>query len=276
MFVCRWHLPWDTKADLLSDFMSRLLRSGYNHAYRASILESVLTGYERQLQKASEPGGRSMHRLDSYRREERAKAKVAAKRVRSAGHVSQLLMRDTTSPLYKHAVNHHNSTVDLGMFDMRIATRHKDPLSRQICEGVPIKNATNPLLNSRSEFRQPKVTRVTMERNLGEAPMPTPAAGPRAAALQAPDPTVPASLPTTHQGPYRLRTRGGGRTPPHFLKNPRHRDGGHPPPQFQIRLLYWGTYPPPLIADQAYLLEDSQFHQDGFTCHYVLQIFQSV
>ena len=61
---CHQQIPWHRKADHLSKFMQRLQTSGYGHTYRAQILQSGLTGYEKMLQ-VEKQGGRPVNRPDS-------------------------------------------------------------------------------------------------------------------------------------------------------------------------------------------------------------------
>ena len=116
-------------------------------------------------------------------------------RVRSAGHVSQLLARDNNNALWKHSSLFHSGTCSPTNFPMKIVSRHCDPLSRQIAEGVHIKNSSRPLMNSRAEFRQPRVTRITMARSLGEVNGPTPRQ-----VLGQPQQQHAAQLDQAHQG----------------------------------------------------------------------------
>ena len=128
-------------------------------------------------------------------------------RCRSSGHVSQLLARDNNHALFKHSMLFHGGTCTPADFPMELVSRHKDPLTRQIAEGVYIKNSTRPLMNSRAEYRQPRVTRVMMARTLGEVEGPTP--------RQPLGPQPQVARDPTHQGPRHVtRRRGGGRTPP--------------------------------------------------------------
>ena len=49
----RTTLPWDTVADILTEFCLRLKWSWYNSAYRAEVIYSAVTGF----QEADGPGG---------------------------------------------------------------------------------------------------------------------------------------------------------------------------------------------------------------------------
>ena len=71
------------------------------------------------------------------------------------------------SPMWNHCVAEHQG--EKQSFKMKIVSTHLDPLSRLIKEGVVIsRDNTNLRMNSRSNFRQPKVTRSVRTRNLGE------------------------------------------------------------------------------------------------------------
>ena len=89
--------------------------------------------------------------------------------IRGKEHLSALQRKDPHSALWKHSAHIHGGTADSKSFSMKILTRHRDPLSRLIAEGVRI-NHLDPssILNSKSEFRQPKVSRVSLARSLPE------------------------------------------------------------------------------------------------------------
>ena len=64
-------LDWDSKAEMLSDFCSRMRDSGYGQKFRAQIIESVLRGWDKMLDE-QERGGRPVNRP---RQHEEAKRK---------------------------------------------------------------------------------------------------------------------------------------------------------------------------------------------------------
>ena len=141
-------------------------------------------------------------------------------RTRSSGHVYKLLAKDQGSPLWKHATLFHRGRCDINMFTMDIISIHRDPLTRQITEGVFIKNSEHPLMNSRAEYKQPRVTRVTMARNLGE-PTPPPNSASSNAATSQPrtQQANPEGGAQVHPGPPPRRVLRSGRgrgtpTPP--------------------------------------------------------------
>ena len=71
-------LPWEMKADILSEFSFSMMLSGYSEKVRCEIIQSVLTGYERQCDRADK-GITPLHRPRDYNREERKKKKLLAK-----------------------------------------------------------------------------------------------------------------------------------------------------------------------------------------------------
>jgi hypothetical protein len=88
---------------------------------------------------------------------------------RSAEHTQLLKARDSDSPLWKHCLEVHGGDMEAANFVMKLVSRHMDPLSRLITEGVLIKGASQgSLMNSRGEFRQSKVARVIITRTLGD------------------------------------------------------------------------------------------------------------
>ena len=71
-------LAWELKADILSEFSFSMMLSGYNEKIRCEIIQSVLTGYERQCDRADR-GITPLHRPRDYNREERRRKKLLAK-----------------------------------------------------------------------------------------------------------------------------------------------------------------------------------------------------
>ena len=64
--------------------------------------------------------------------------------------------------MFKHKTNDHgNENIK---FRMEITKRFRDPLTRQSNEAVRIsERRKNELLNSKSEFNQPPIARITIE-----------------------------------------------------------------------------------------------------------------
>ena len=52
-------------------------------------------------------------------------------------------------------------------FSVRVVGSYKDPLSRQVAEGVLITNTKTKVLNSKSEIRQPPIVRLRREVGMG-------------------------------------------------------------------------------------------------------------
>ena len=94
---CSETLDWAIPAAHLTDLMRCLQRSGYDHKYRISILSAALTGFRKQQTAAAQPGGRPLHRPDTWQKEERAKRKTAAKTswYRAGGYSSVLFVPPT-------------------------------------------------------------------------------------------------------------------------------------------------------------------------------------
>ena len=85
-------------------------------------------------------------------------------RIRGDEHLAALKKQKNDSVLFKHKENEH--TNEEMRISMRITKRFKDPLSRQGNEAVRISSRSKTdLLNSKSEFHHPPITRVTVEKN---------------------------------------------------------------------------------------------------------------
>ena len=135
---------------------------------------------------------------------------------RSQEHWDLLKSKHRSSALWKHCALVHGGD-NTTPWTMDLISRHRDPLGRMIREGVEISDMDpGSMLNSRAEWRQPKVARVILARTLppgAKLPAPSPAAGPAAAPTPPPPtpsasggtapPAPPASNVTTRQ----LRTR---------------------------------------------------------------------
>ena len=87
---------------------------------------------------------------------------------RTKEHLSGFATKKEDNPMLKHQSNFHPG-VDPN-YSMRVLQVFKDPLTRQVNEGVRINNNRSTpgyLMNSKSEFRQGEVARVTVTRGLG-------------------------------------------------------------------------------------------------------------
>ena len=71
-------LAWEIKADILSEFSFSMMLSSYSEKVRCEIIQSVLTGYERQCDRADR-GITPLHRPRDYNKEERRNKKLLAK-----------------------------------------------------------------------------------------------------------------------------------------------------------------------------------------------------
>ena len=84
-------------------------------------------------------------------------------KIRGEEHLRGLKNCKEGNPLYKHKENvHPDENVE---FRMEVKQKFKDPLSRLANEGVRIRNRKpEELLNSKSEFHQPSVIRLQVEK----------------------------------------------------------------------------------------------------------------
>ncbi len=81
--------------------------------------------------------------------------------------IKEHMQQEANKPLIKHNSTFHPEE-DLN-FDITPTSYHQDPLSRQINEGVRINNSKSKqgyLMNSKTEFHQGEVPRVTFLRGL--------------------------------------------------------------------------------------------------------------
>ena len=75
---CSPDIPWQRKAEFLSDFCLRMKLSGYPERYRAAIIESALTAWDKMLLD-DVVGVRPLYRTNSWKKEERRKKKELKK-----------------------------------------------------------------------------------------------------------------------------------------------------------------------------------------------------
>ena len=76
--ITRRTLPWDTVADILTEFSLQLKWSGYNATYKAEVIVSAVTGYKRLLAQVHR-GERPLHRPREWEAEPRRRKKTLAK-----------------------------------------------------------------------------------------------------------------------------------------------------------------------------------------------------
>ena len=80
--------------------------------------------------------------------------------IRGNEHMKQLKNKDKNSVLYKHIQSVHAHEENIVKFQMIKTGSFRKPLSRQIDEGLRIKNADKKnLMNSKAEFHGPSIVR---------------------------------------------------------------------------------------------------------------------
>ena len=79
-------------------------------------------------------------------------------------HRKEIMKNDTGNAFTKHLNIHHKDRVrDPSVFKLKVESSHKSCLDRQVKEGISIKNTKSDIkLNSKSEYHQPAVRRVTV------------------------------------------------------------------------------------------------------------------
>ena len=114
-------------------------------------------GYELECQTCKEDGKAAVYHGETSR----------TFLTRSNEHMTGYASRRKDNPLWKHQTNFHPGLQPT--YNMRTLKFFKDPLTRQINEGVRINNTRSTpgfLMNSKSEFRQGEVARVAITRGL--------------------------------------------------------------------------------------------------------------
>ena len=71
-------LPWQEVADILSEYSNELRLSGYDHGFRAEIMEAALVGFRRQCARA-DSGGTPLFRSREFERQARRKRKLMSR-----------------------------------------------------------------------------------------------------------------------------------------------------------------------------------------------------
>ena len=88
---------------------------------------------------------------------------------RGKEHLADIRTRNERNAMWKHCVEHHEG--EEVEFNMRITASFKDPLTRLVREGVNIVAGNEDILmNSKAEFRQGAVGRISIRRGLDEQP----------------------------------------------------------------------------------------------------------
>ena len=115
-------------------------------------------GYEMECDQCKEEGKVALYHGQSSR----------TLPTRTKEHVAGYRKNHQDNPIVKHQANFHPGLQP--KLSMKALLFFKDPLSRQINEGVRInqsKSTPGYLLNSKSEFRQGEVARVNIMRGSG-------------------------------------------------------------------------------------------------------------
>ena len=84
---------------------------------------------------------------------------------RGLEHQDKFEKRKPDSFMYNHQEERHPG--DQPDYNVSVVGSYRDPLSRQVAEGVLITRCREEILNSKSEFRQPPIVRVRREVNTG-------------------------------------------------------------------------------------------------------------
>ena len=71
-------LPWEEKAEILSEFSHKLMLSGYSQKFRSETIKSAVAGYNKQLARA-DAGIRPLHRPRDWNADERRKKKLLSR-----------------------------------------------------------------------------------------------------------------------------------------------------------------------------------------------------
>ena len=85
---------------------------------------------------------------------------------RAKEHEYKYEKKHSDSFIYNHQREKHENKDP--NFNVKVVKSFKDPLSRQICEGVYIRRCKYEILNSKSEFFQPPIMNIRRELVLGQ------------------------------------------------------------------------------------------------------------
>ena len=88
--------------------------------------------------------------------------------VRGRDHLRGLRNKNKDSVLWKHVANEHDGRDDVEFKMNVLKTYGRDNLTRKTNEAVRINNNKGVRLNSKAEFRQPRVPRLVMHTNINE------------------------------------------------------------------------------------------------------------
>ena len=90
-------------------------------------------------------------------------------RLRGKEHLQGLKNKNESNMLYKHKILEHPGEENI-QFKMEITGLFDDALTRQANEAVRIKNCKkSEILNSKSQFNQPPISRIVVDRNKKKA-----------------------------------------------------------------------------------------------------------
>ena len=83
--------------------------------------------------------------------------------VRGAKHLENYKYKIQNSALYKHAQTDHQGSMEV-KYSMKVKTKFKDTLTRQVNEGVRINRCEAEVsLNSKSEWHGPATVRLVVD-----------------------------------------------------------------------------------------------------------------
>ena len=86
---------------------------------------------------------------------------------RGLGHLARYHGKQEDSPLWKHAVLHHEGSLDVA-YSMKVVKSFREPLTRQVNEAVRMNRCEADIcLNSKSEWHSPVIVRLTIDDNSG-------------------------------------------------------------------------------------------------------------
>ena len=85
--------------------------------------------------------------------------------IRGKEHKRAYERENENSVLYKHVLSEHKNEKEMVDFEMKVVSKFKKPLNRQIEESVRIRNkGPNQLMNSKAEFHGPCIKRKVLEK----------------------------------------------------------------------------------------------------------------
>ena len=114
----RRQLPWDIKARILSEFSHKMMLSGYWEKFRLEVIEAAVRLYDLKCEKADQ-GIEPLHRLRSFKREERRKKKLMTPYVWHKPHDAPLFVPATPGSVLQRRVQ-EVADKHLGRMGMRL------------------------------------------------------------------------------------------------------------------------------------------------------------